>query len=137
MHEAKLNATSSSWFVAEVADTIPDPYDIPAVDGLKIGVSDNAQAAGKEDVVIGSQTFSTTKTVHTIAISISVITPLATIPVKTESITRITWMSPELGAIVREEREGKVITIDYGGSVFTIPLPSYSSKVTAIISTGG
>lgn len=139
--EAKLNAATSNWFVAEIADTIPAAaLGIPAVGvtGVKIAITDNARAAGTETLTIGSKSYVTTKTVHTIEVSASALTALLP-PVKIvgESLIRTTWTSAELGAIIKEEREGKVIQGTIQGQNYKLfPIPGYSSAVTAIISAG-
>ncbi len=143
MHEAKLKGTTATWNVTEIADTIPasavNLSTIPGFAGIKIAISDQARAAGTETLTIGSQTYVTTKTIHTIKISASALTSIG-IPVEvaSESLTRTTWTSADLGAIIKEEREGRVIQAAYGGQTYKLfPIPAYSSAVTAIVSTGG
>jgi hypothetical protein len=139
--EAKLNASTSSWDVAEIADTIPAAaLGIPpgVVTGVKIAISDRAQAAGTEAVMIGSQSYMTTKTIHTIKISASALTSIG-FPVEalSESVTRTTWTSADLGAIIKEEREGKVLRVNVSSQSYKLfPIPAYKSAVTAIVSTG-
>ena len=45
-------------------------------------------------------------------------------------------MSPALGAIVRETRDGAVIAINEQGYNFTLPVPGYYSEMKAVLSTG-
>ena len=46
------------------------------------------------------------------------------------------YTSAELGTIVKEDREAKVLSASYTGSNFSIPVPGYHSELTSVISTG-
>ncbi|KXK57520.1 MAG: hypothetical protein UZ07_CHB004000517, partial [Chlorobi bacterium OLB7] len=60
--------------------------------------------------------YKTTKTTHRLDLKFSVIVNLGfggdqVVALNTNSITRTTWTSAELGAIIREEREAKAINL--------------------------
>lgn len=147
MYEARLNASSASWFVGRAQDTVDYDPGITGVtvDGLEVAVTDSAVASVVETVTIGGTEYKTTKTTHKLILSINVIGKIgpipASIPVKTFSLERVSWVSHELGAIVREEREGTVIDaeLDFSGQKqgISIPIPGYKLTMTSVLSTGG
>src|SRR5690606_34614664 len=106
--EAWLNATTASWFVGSVADTIPFDFEqIPGNSkGLQVLLTDSAVASSQEGLAVGGTTYQTTKTTHSLRISFSYLldTQLGTIPLTftTVTLTRNIWISPDLGTIVRE-----------------------------------
>jgi hypothetical protein len=139
--EARLNATAAAWLVGEASDTIQYDVGIPAVQGMKVAVKDTAVASSVEQMTIDGMSYSTTKTTHKLELSISIIIDIpivgrTSVKVASESLTRTTWMSHELGAIVREEREGKVINASYSGQNFQIPVPGYLSVMTKVLAKG-
>jgi hypothetical protein len=140
MHEGKLNATTAQWFVADAADTLPNTYGLPQVSGIRISVTDSAVASAIENLTIDGQTYSTTKTTHDLVFKVSVLGTVGgfTIPVDvgSKTIVRTTWMAPTLGAIVREERPGAVISASYNGQGFTVPVPGYYSSMIKVLATG-
>ena len=147
MYETRLNATSASWFVGRTQDTIPYDPGITGVtvDGLELAITDSAVASVVETLTIDGADYKTTKTTHKLLLSITVIGKVgpipAAVPLKTFSLERNSWVSPTLGAIVREEREGAVIdaSFDLGGQSqgVTIPVPGYKLMMTSVLSTGG
>ncbi len=137
-HEAKLNATAANWFVAEMADTFQVPQ-MPLVNQLKIAITDSATGSEIVDYAINGTTYKATKTHHTLRIGFYALgIPLVgQVGLKTETLDRTTWMVPELGAIVREERQGKTVSIDYQGQGTSFAIPGYVSVMTKVIATGG
>lgn len=142
-HEARLNATSANWFAASVADTIP--YEVPSFplenEGLEVLLTDSAVASSREQMTIDGRTVDVTKTTHSLRISFNylVVLPFAgTTPFTITSVTlqRTIWISPELGTIVREEREGKVVEATapvQGNDVdLSVPIPGYVFFMTEI-----
>ncbi|MCE7932979.1 MAG: hypothetical protein DYG96_00120 [Chlorobi bacterium CHB2] len=135
-HEATLGATTAKWFLGEVADTFQIDGLPPQVKGVKVSVSDSAIASASETLTIDGVSYKTTKTTHRLDLKFSVIVNLGfggdqVVALNTNSITRTTWTSAELGAIIREEREAKAINLgSYTG--ITLPvIPAYGS-VTAM-----
>ena len=147
MYEARLNASSASWLVGRSQDTVAYDPGIPGVtvEGLEVAVTDSAVASVVETVTIGGTEYKATKTTHKLILSLNVLAkigPIPTsIPVKTFSLERVSWVSPTLGAILREEREGTEVdaSIDIGGQSqgITIPIPGYKLTMTSVLSTGG
>jgi hypothetical protein len=144
MHEAKLSATSANWFVAGDTMAIPLSTGVPGIDTVYLAVVDNASASSIESMTISNTAYTTTKTTHTMELKIFVQIPNP-VPVgpthiplvlKTESLSRITWMSPALGAIVKETRDGRVIAINQQGYNFSLPVPGYYSEMKAVLATG-
>lgn len=142
MHEARLNATSALWLVGEASDTIQYNLGIPGMEGLKITFSDSAVGSSSEAQTVGSETFQTTKTKHNLTLHISMLISLpapigqTSIGLSTTTLARTTWTSAELGAIVREEREGKVVSFAYQGADYSLPIPGYTSIMTRVIARG-
>lgn len=148
MQEARLNATTARWFVGESADTVQIPgLAIPGLQGIKVGVGDSSVASAKETITIGGVAYEATRTTHKLELSISALVSIPVLGVqalklKSESLTRTTWMVPSLGAIAREERDGKVIDVSAttisGVSIpgFTLPVPGYKSSMTRVLATG-
>jgi hypothetical protein len=149
MHEARLNASTASWFVGSIADTIEYETGIPGVNKVRIAVTDSAVASAAEDLSIDGQTYKTTKTTHKLELSISVIVDVPVVgptafKLKSASLNRTTWMAPSLGAIVKEVREGTVINVNEavpglpGGGTpnFSIPVPGYYSAMVKVLATG-
>jgi hypothetical protein len=151
MHEAKLNATSARWFVGDAADTLTIPTGVPGVDKVRIAITDSAVTSVIENITIGSQTYKTTKTTHKLELSISVLVDvpilgLTPFKLKSASLNRITWMAPELGAIVKETRDGSVIQVNEaitglpggggGNTNFSIPIPGYYAEMKAVLAAG-
>lgn len=143
MHEARLGSTSASWFSGSVADTIP--YSIPEVplnsDGIEIGLRDSAVGSSVESIMVGGRSVSTTRTRHSLTLSLSYLVELPIVgmtPIEfaSVSLTREIWFSAELGAIVRESREGKVVDADVPVPNFdaniSIPIPGYYLEMTSI-----
>jgi hypothetical protein len=147
MQEARLNATTARWFVGEAADTVQMDLSIPGFQGMKVGVADSAIASVTEAITINGQSYTATKTTHKLELSLSAIVAIPIIgntPIKltSASLNRTTWIVPELGAIVKEVREGKVLDVSTGtyGSItvpgFQVPVPGYVSTMTRVIATG-
>lgn len=143
MHESRLNATSANWQVGEVADTIPNTFGIPLVGGFRVAVTDSAVASSVENppAPYAGPAVQATKTTHRLTFKVSVLTQVGNlvvpVTITTTSLTRTTWTVPSLGAIVMEQREGKVIDVNYQGQGFQIPVPGYVSFMTKVIATGG
>jgi hypothetical protein len=139
-HEAKLGATVANWFVADVADTIANTFGIPVVTGFRVSITDSAVASTSESVTVAGTSYQTTKTTHSLRLSVNALATIAGIPISVPvggtSLARTTWIAPSLGAIVREEREAKVLNIDYQGQGFSVPIPGYVSVMTRIIAGG-
>jgi hypothetical protein len=143
MHEARLNATVASWDVGELSDTLPLStfgVSIPGVQYATIGISDHVDSSMVENLTIAGRTLVTTKTVHRLSLGlklyVSILGTLTPIDVPLDGLYRRTWVSPELGTIVKEDREAKVLSASYTGSSFTIPVPGYHSELTAILAAG-
>ena len=144
MHEARLGSTSAQWFVGSQRDTIPyDPNIGVEVEGLEVALVDSVVASAVEQMTVNGTSYSVTKTTHRLRLSFSalVVLPIVgTTPIEIKSATleRRSWISADLGAIVREERDGAVIDASYdvqGDDVgITIPIPGYVSVMTEIIS---
>ncbi|MBS1913839.1 MAG: hypothetical protein JST22_17760 [Bacteroidetes bacterium] len=147
MREATLNATTANWFVGEAADTVQMNLNVPGLQGVKVGVADSAIASAQDNVVVNGTSYTATKTTHSLELSISLlvnvpILGVQAIKVKSETLSRTTWTVPSLGAIAREERQGKVI--DVSGSTisgvtipsFSLPVPGYVSVMTQVLATG-
>ena len=145
MPEARLGSASARWFVGSARDTIPYDPGFPGVTskGLELSVVDSVVASATETLTIDGKQYATTKTTHNLRLAVSVLLQFGgqfTTPVEVKSVTlqRVSWVSAELGAIVREEREGSVIdaTIEFSGSQqgVTIPVPGYVSEMTDVIS---
>ena len=146
MHEARLGATSASWFVASVSDTIP--YTIPqspvTSKGIVVEVTDSAVASSVESVTIDGTSYSTTRTLHSLRLSFSysyevpVIGGFSSVEFASVALSRSIWFSADLGAIVREEREGKVIDANLavpGSTIDTdlsIPIPGFYLEMTGV-----
>jgi len=144
MHEAKLNATSAAWLVGRAQDTVDYDPGISGVtvEGLEVSVTDSAVGSAAETVTIGSKEYKTTKTTHKLIVAVTALVkigPLPTTPLelKTVSLERVSWISHELGAIVREQREGAVIDAAIQGQGVTIPVPGYHLEMTQVLSAGG
>lgn len=138
MYEAKLNATAANWLVGEVADTVA--YDaIPVVNSLKVAVTDSVVGSEIVDFPFNGTTYKATKTTGHLVIGFYAVNiPIfGQVALKTETLNHTTWTIPELGAIVREEREGKVIDLSYQGQGTTVAVPGYVSAMTKVIATGG
>ncbi|MEO5929031.1 MAG: hypothetical protein ABIR47_03775, partial [Candidatus Kapaibacterium sp.] len=124
MHEAKLNATVASWAVGNVSDTLPIQLNIPGLQTATLGVEDNVDSSRVENLTINGTSYATTRTVHRLALTVNLYigTGAFTVPIKLplESIYRRTWISADLGAIVKEEREAKVLNTSYSGSNINI-----------------
>lgn len=147
MREVLLNATTANWFVGEAADTVQIDISVPGFQGLKVAVADSAIASTTESVTIGTSSYTATKTTHKLELSVSAIVAIPllgnqVVKLKSESLSRVTWTVPSLGAIVREERQGKVLDVS-GTSVgsvtipsFTLPVPGYISVMTKVLATG-
>lgn len=142
-HEATLGATTAKWFLGEVSDTFQISGLPPQVKGVIISVSDSAIASTSENVTVDGVTYKTTKTTHRLDLKFRGIVNLGfggdqIIALNTNSITRTTWISSELGAIIREEREAKALTLgSYSG--ITLPvIPAYGSvtAMTKVIAKG-
>lgn len=147
MHESRLNATSARWMVGEVADTVQLDLSVPALQGVKIAVADSATASSTENIEVNGVTYPATKTTHKLELSVSAIVTLpivgnTAIKLKSESLTRTSWTVAQLGAIVKEEREGGVIDVSsgtYGGvniPGFNLDVPGYVSVMTKVLATG-
>ncbi len=147
MQEAKLNATTARWFVGESADTVQMDLSIPGLQGMKVAVTDSAVASSTEAITIDGQTYTATRTTHTLELSLSAIISLpiignTSIKLTSASLNRTTWIVPQLGVIVKETREGKVLDVSGGtyGTVtipgFQVPVPGYVSTMTKVIATG-
>lgn len=147
MHESRLNATAARWFVGEVADTVQLDLSVPALQGVKIAVTDSATASSTEDITINGVSYPSTKTTHKLELSVSAIITLpivgtTAVKLKSESLTRTSWTSATLGAIIKEEREGGVIDVSsgtYGGvniPGFNLDVPGYVSVMTRVIASG-
>jgi hypothetical protein len=145
MHEAKLNATSAYWFVGDVADTMTIPTGLPGLDQVRVALTDSAVASTNENVTIGGTTYKATKTTHHLVLGFYVLgIPIVnSLKVASETLIRTTWMVPELGAIVKETREGKMISVNQsipglGGqtAAFAIPVPGYYSELKGVLATG-
>lgn len=147
MHEARLNASTARWFVGEAADTVQMDISFPGFRGVKIGVTDSAVASASESITIDGNNYTATKTTHRLRFAISVIADIPilgtrAIEVKSETMNRTTWTVPQLAAIVREDREGKLINVtagNYGGVTvpgFELPIPGYYSLMTKVLATG-
>lgn len=135
-HEATLGATTAKWFLGEVADTFQIDGLPPQVKGVKISVSDSAIASAAENLTVDGVSYKTTKTTHRLDLKFSLIVNLGfggdqLIALNTNSILRTTWICSELGAIIREEREAKTISL---GSYTGIALPTFPAygSVTAM-----
>ena len=147
MHEARLGSSSALWFVGSARDTIPyDPgFEGVTSRGLELAIIDSVVASGTETLNIDGKDYVTTKTTHNLRLAVSVILETTvvgqtvTVPLEVKSVTlqRFSWVSAELGTIVREEREGTVIdaTIDYKGAQkgLNIPVPGYYSTMTKVV----
>jgi|GEM_PF-2002742 len=141
MHEARLNATSAGWIVGEASDTVQYDLGLPGLEGMRIRLTDTAATSSTESVTIGSESFQATKTVHRLTLHISALITLpvvgqTSVGLATSTLNRTTWTVPELGTVVREEREGKVISLDYQGQSYSLPVPGYMSVMTQIIARG-
>jgi hypothetical protein len=140
-HEARLNSTTGVWAGASISDTIPSPINIPAVTGFLVKLQDSAIASTSESLTIGPTSYPTTKSTHSLRLSISALVGAfgATVPIEltSTSITRVVWVAPSLGAIVKETREGKVVQAEYQGQSVSIPIPGYFSLMTRVIASGG
>jgi len=134
-HEATLGATTAKWFLGEVADTFQIDGLPAQVKGVKVSVSDSAIASAAENLTIDGVSYKTTKTTHRLDLKFSVIVNLGiggdqVVALNTNSILRTTWISSELGAILREEREAKVINLgSYSGIALPV-IPAYGSVTT-------
>jgi len=148
-HEAKLGASSALWLVGEVADTFQIPSVPSTVKGIKVAVTDSAVSSATESITIGGTSYKTTKTTHSLTLSFTALIDigLGTIPIQipaVQTLSRTTWISTDLGAIVREEREGKIfhfgtLTVPGTGSgveIPDIPVPGYVSIMTKVLATG-
>lgn len=141
-HEARLNATSANWFAASVADTVP--YDIPSSpfksEALEVRLTDSAVASSREQMTIDGRVVEVTRTTHSLELSFTLLaeTDFGTLPFRltSASLQRVIWISPELGTVVREEREGKVVdasTVVEGFDVdLNVPIPGYVFFMTEI-----
>jgi len=147
MHEARLNAATARWFVGEAADTVQMDVSIPNLQGIRIAVTDSAVASSADNVTIDGTSYAATKTTHRLELSVSAIVSIpvignTSIKLKSESLNRTSWTVPQLGAIVREERDGAVIDVssgNYGGvSIpgFDLPVPGYVSVMTKVLAVG-
>jgi hypothetical protein len=136
-HEARLNSTVGVWAGASISDTLPPPTPIPGVSGFIIKLQDSAVASAADNFTVGGTSYATTKSTHHMVLSISAIVGTGgfTVPVQVASATimRTVWIAPTLGAIVREEREGKVVEVSYQGQGFQIPIPGYVQVMTKVI----
>ncbi len=143
MHEARLGSSSASWFSGSIADTIP--YTIPSVplnsEGIEISLSDSAVGSSIETVAVGGESVATTRTTHSLTLSLSYLVELPIVgitPIEFASValTREIWFSAELGAIVRERREGRVIDAEVPVPNFdaniSIPIPGYYLEMVSI-----
>ena len=75
-HEAKLGATSALWEVGQLADTFSYD-DLPTgITGIVVKLKDSAVASVKEDLTIGGQSYSATKTTHRISLNFTILTCL-------------------------------------------------------------
>lgn len=147
MRESRPGTTAGGWLVGEASDTIQYNLGIPGVDRLKVTVKDTVTASALENISIDNKSYEATKTTHRLELSFSILVtvtlppPIGTsvIPVKiaSESLGRTTWTVPSLGAIVREDRQGRVINATYEGQSYTIPVPGYFTIMTKVLATGG
>ncbi len=140
--EARLNATTANWFTASVADTIP--YDVPSSpfnsEALEVRLTDSAVASSREQMTIDGRTVEVTRTTHSLELSFTLLaeTNFGTLPFRLTSVSlqRVIWISPELGTVVREEREGKVAdasSVVQGADIdLEIPIPGYVFFMTEI-----
>jgi hypothetical protein len=135
MHEAQLSASSANWFVGQTAQTMAFS-DIPGVTGIKVAVTDSVVGSSVVDYPVNGTNYSTTKTTHNIILGFYAETFLGEIALSTATLQRTTWMAPSLGAIVHEEREGKVINLSFQGQGTSVPVPGYVSTMTRVIATG-
>jgi hypothetical protein len=145
MHEAKLNATTARWFVGDVADTLTIPTGLPGLDQVRVALTDSATASTNENVTIGGTMYKATKTTHKLELGFFVLNVpvFGSVKLTSESLIRTTWIVPELGAIVKETREGKLITVNQSipglpgqNADFSIPVPGYYSEMKAVLATG-
>ena len=143
MHEARLNATAASWDVGQLSDTLPLSMlgvNIPGVQYATLGISDEVDSSMVENLTLAGRTLVTTKTVHRLSLGlklyVSLLGTLTPIDIPLDGLYRRTWVSAELGTIVKEDREAKVLSASYTGSNFSIPVPGYHSELTSVISTG-
>lgn len=148
MHEAKLKASSAAWLVGRAQDTIDYDPGITGitVEGLEVAVTDSAVASAMETITIGSKSYETTKTTHKMILSVTALVKLGPsivpLELKTFNLERISWMSHELGAIVREQREGTVVDAtlsipNFPAEGVELPIPGYYLEMTGVLSTGG
>lgn len=141
-HEARLNSTVGAWLMAELADTVANTFGIPAISGFKISLTDNAVSSAQENITIGGTSYATTRATHEIKLAVTALVTAGqfTVPIEVGSviIPRRIWIAPSLGAIVKEEREAKVLQISYQGQgAPPVPIPGYVSVMTRVIVTGG
>ncbi|MGE3800363.1 MAG: hypothetical protein AB7H80_05040 [Candidatus Kapaibacterium sp.] len=148
MHEARLGSSSARWFVGSAKDTLDYDAGFPAVTtkGLELSVVDSVVASSVENLTIDGKQYATTKTTHNLKLALTILLETEqfgqkiTVPLEVKSVTlqRFSWISAELGAVVREAREGAVIdaTVEFGGSQqgVNIPVPGYFSEMTRVIS---
>lgn len=144
--EAHLGASSAAWITGRAQDTIPYDPGIPGLisHGLEIAVTDSAVASTTEKISVGGTEYETTKTTHKLILSVTALGALEALPnfitpveLKTVSLTRTVWVSSALGAIVREEREGAVISAEWEGKGVSLPIPGSMLIMTRVLSTGG
>jgi hypothetical protein len=138
--EARLSSTTGIWRGNELADTVPNTFGIPLITGFKLSLVDSAVASTSESLTIGGQTYETTKSTHHLHLAVTALFGTSFPPpieVASTYITRTVWVAPSLGTIVKEHREGKVVSISYQGQGFDVPIPGYHSELTAVLSAGG
>ncbi len=148
--EAKLGASTALWLVGALSDTFQVPGVPAVVKGVKVTVSDSAVGSAVENVTVDGKSYKSTKTTHNLTLSFGVIVDLGSFGTTTVNvpgvytIKRTSWMAGELGAIIKEEREGTVlhlsaVAIPGTGSVALpdIPVPGSVSIMTKVLATGG
>jgi hypothetical protein len=109
-------------------------------EGLEVRLTDSAVASSREDMTIDGRSVAVTKTTHSLRISFNylIVSPFGTIPIEITSVTlqRTIWISPELGTVVREEREGKLVESSFSfegnDADVSIPIPGYVFFMTEI-----
>ena len=142
-HEARLNATAATWDVGSISDTLPLAQlgvSLPGVKTAMLALTDEVDSSSIENLTIGGTTYATTRTVHKLSLKIQLYLGLfgSDVPVSIplDAIYRRTWTSAELGTIVKEEREAKVLSASYTGSNFTIPIPGYHAELRTVLAAG-
>lgn len=144
--EAHLGAATAAWLTGRAQDTIPYDPGIPGLisHGLEIAVTDSAVASTTEKITVSGTEYETTKTTHKLILSITALGAFEAAPsfiapfeLKTVSLTRTVWVSSALGAIVREEREGALISAEWEGKGISLPIPGSVLIMTRVLATGG